>query len=397
MRCVRISGFERSGTRSAGSQFPGWAAATGWATLLLLVCSACAPESPRSDAADGPAGEVALLAELSDRYLPRIGWTLSSPVKGRFMDQDRFVVILDRHSPHLHLFSADGDRLWSGGAEGDGPGELRLDVGGYALGTAGRQVVVAQRGRLSLWTLEADSLALDRTVRLPASYAPQGLVEGCDDDWLFYGRDESGVRIPDDSWITVEAPELPFLHRLRIESDTVLLDPLWSDDPELIGWQVGHQGALLGRRGEHVVAHHRPFMYSGHGRFLELDCRGSLLRSVDELALVTGDPYPVVAPRPRAQGTLGIVSLEGGFVTATRRSFSTRSYDIEEFTTQTEIFRFQDGTFQGSVLIPGQWRLLDRDSAGHLLMAQRNPEPHFIRIPVDSLLPDSSGSDHEGL
>lgn len=375
----------RSGTRSAGSQSSGWAAAGVWATFLVLVGSACDPESPDTGAPDGPAGEVALISQLSAGYLPRIGPTLSSPTEGRFMDQGRFVVILDRDSPHLHLFSADGDRLWSGGAQGDGPGELRLDVG-FALGTSGSQVVVAQRGRLSLWTVEADSLALDRTVRLLPSFAPQGLVEGCDDDWLFYGRDESGARIPDDSWISLEAPELPFLHRLRIEGDTVLLDPLWSDDPDLIGWQVGHHGALLDRRGEHVVAHHRPFMYAGHGRFLEFDCDGSLLRSVDELALVTGDSYPVVAPRPRALGTLGIVAIEGGFLTATRRWFSPRSYDIEEYTIQTEIFRFQDGTFQGSVLIPGQWVLLDHDSAGHLLMAVRVPEPHFIRVPVDSLL-----------
>lgn len=363
----------------------------GWA--MVSVLAACDPEPPGRPS-DRPVGDVELISELSARYLSRIGAALSNPVEGRFVDEDRLVVILDRHPPHLHLFSADGEWLWSGGAEGDGPAEFRIDLG-YALGAAGRQVVVAQRGRLSLWTVKGDSLALDRTLRLPASHAPQGLVGGCDDDWLFYGRDESGAAIPDDSWTAVEAPELPFLHRLRIKGDSVLLDPLWNDDPDLIGWQVGHQGALLHRTGAHVAVHHRPFRYGAHGHFLEFDCAGILLRSVDELALVKGDSFPVVAPRPRALGMSGTVALEGGFLTATRRWFSPDLHDVDEYTIQTEIFRFRDGLFNGSVLIPGQWLLLDVDSDGRLLGAVSAPEPHFIRVPLDTLFPKSGLVQHE--
>lgn len=355
---------------------------------VLLASTACAPD--RSDAG-APEADVELISELSSRYAARIGPTLAKPVEGRFVDEGRFVVILDRFSPHLHLFSSEGDWLWTGGEEGDGPGELRVDLG-FSLGSMDRRVVVAQRGRLSLWSLEGDTLALERVVPLPAHYAPQGLVEGCDGDWLFYGRDQSGVDIPDEGWSTLQAPELPFLHRLRVEGDTVVIDPLWSDDPDIIGWQVNNQGAILDRRAERVTVLHRPFMYAGHGRYLEFDCSGRILHSVDELGLINGDSFPVLAPRSRALGTYGTVALEEGFLTATGRFFSADRYDIEDHMWLTEIFRFKNGVYHSSVLIPRRWYLFDVDPDGRLLMSTRTPEPYFIRVPVEAVHPGAGGS-----
>lgn len=361
---------------------------------ILLTLFGCGSESPDGGPIDNrygggpdrPAGEIGWLSELSNQYYSRIGPTLGFPMEGRFLDDGRFVVVLDAYTPHLHLFRADGEWLWTGGADGDGPGEIRL-FPTQSLGTAGRQVAIAQRGRLTLWTLNGDSLALDRTLPLPATYAPQGLTEGCDGDWLLYGRSESRVSVPDEQWRAVEAPELPFLHRMRVEGDTVLFDPLWHDDPELIGWQVGHQGTFLHRTGAHVAVYHRPYPNELHGHLLEFDCGGTLLRSVDELALVTGEPFPVLVPRSEALGTLGIVALDRGFITATRRGYSPKVHDIEEHTTQTELFHFAEGSFQGSVLIPGQWKLFDVDQDGRLLFERSFPAPHFVRVPLDSLFP----------
>jgi len=99
----------------------------------------------------------------------------------------------------------------------------------------------------------------------------------------------------------------------------------------------------------------------------------------------------VKAPRRRAFGTSGTVALEGGFLTATGRQFATTAHDVEEDMLVTEIFRFQDGAYQGSVAIPGRWLLMDVDRRGGLLMAIWSPElplePLFIRVPVESLHP----------
>lgn len=370
-----------------------------WAAglAIALTGTACGPGSPDAGPAntpygggpDRPAEEIEWLSERSNQYYSRIGPVLGQPRKGRFVDDGRYVVILDILPPHLHLFRADGEWLWSGGLEGDGPGELRLGPS-YALGTSGRQVMVPQRGRLTLWTVSGDSLALERTVRLPFGYVPQGLTDGCSGGWLLYGRDESGMAMPEDGWNTTEAPELPFLHRMRVEGDSVRLEPLWRDRPDLIGWQVGHDGATVDRAGAHVALHYRPNVRGAPGSFLEFDCDGTLLRSVDKRGLVSGDSFPVLAPRDRVLGTLGILALESGFLTATRRRFvPQQGHEVEESTVQTEIFHFAEGSFQGSILIPQDWMLFDLDPEGWVLAGQRVPVPRWVRLPLDSLFPDA--------
>lgn len=122
-----------------------------------------------------------------------------------------------------------------------------------------------------------------------------------------------------------------------------------------------------------------------------------LVHSVDELGLITGDSFPVLAPRSRALGTYGTVAIDRGFVTATGRFFSANHYDVEDHMWLTELFRFQNGSYQGSVVVPQRWYLFDVDPVGRLLMSTRRPEPLFIRVPVDAVHPGAGGRAGAGL
>jgi len=319
-----------------------------------------------------------VVSELSAEFSSRIGDGIGHTIEGRFVGNGAYVVLLDRYSPHLRLFTADGTPLWAGGETGGGPREFRNP---WVVSTKDDRVIVLQRGRLSIWQLQADTLAFVETRPVPPQYAPLGMVPGCDEDWLLFARDGSQFEAHDDVFQGVQAARVDFLHRLRITEDQVIVEPIWTDGLADVGTVEGHAATMIDRLGNRVVIIHRPH-YLVPDRIVELDCAGTLLHIHDEEGLARGDPYPVLLPRPRGtQWTAGIIAVTDGQITAKHRPFAPHIHGVDEPHNHTETFRFERGEYRGSVVLPGQWLLLDHHPEGGVLLARNHPVAEFIRIP----------------
>lgn len=298
------------------------------------------------------------------------------------MSDGQRVLVLDRYPPHLRLFTADGTPLWSGGRAGEGPQEFSDP---QVLGTRGSIALVLQRGtRISRWMLDHDSLRFVDAIPLPPEFAPLGIVPGCDsDEWLLYARN-------DDHFIVEEGeaalPRIDYLHTLTIHEDTAVV-PLWSDERDItaaLGY--GHSATLIGRTGGNVVVWHRSNARQA-GRVLRFDCRGQLRSSFEETDLATGADGLAQVPRPYALAwTSGVVALDNAFVVAIHRYFSRRHHGVPENLWKTEVFGFAGSAYAGSIVLDGQWQLMDYHRDAGILLATEEPVPHFVRISPDSLL-----------
>lgn len=333
---------------------------------------------------EGPVLDSAFIARLSAEMIQRTGDGIGLPRESRFLDRGRLVVVLDRFEPYLRLFTADGDSLWHGGSEGGGPKELQDP---QVVLPEGDSVVVFQPGRISRWVLDDDTLAFDQEFPLPLNLFPLGAVQGCVEDILFYARN--------DAQLLGEDARIEYLHALKKPFDSKPLEVVWSEEwtPDAIQTR-GHTAMILSRYADQFVLLHRS-RYPEAGEILEMDCRGTILRRHSERSLATGDTIEVLAPRGRAmEWTAGVVAIPGGFVTAQHRYYSRRFYAIPAARYRTELFLFLGGRYRGSVLIPRQWILMDMHPNAGILMASIEPRPHFIRVPIESILSsvDRSGS-----
>ena len=256
-----------------------------------------------------------------------------------------------------------------------------------ALATEGENVLVFLRGRLSRWRLQGDSLAFERALPLPSEFFPLGAVPACEngDRWLVYARNDAQIFASPEEARNI--PRVDYLFRLGFSpKDEAVLEPLWSEDRDLDAVPVtGHEAGNVARTGNNLVILHRSSAYSA-GKMLELNCGGELLRSHSERAIAVGDSLEVRIPRTRPmEWTSGIAALPNGFVNPLHRYYSPRVHRFNESHYRTELFRFVDGDYLGSVDIPGQGAVLDYDVKLGLLMATDDPIPHFIRLSLSEL------------
>lgn len=326
-----------------------------------------------------------MVVRLSAGFAAANGDAIGEVREARFLAGGTRVLVLDRYSPHLRLFTTEGKLLWTGGRSGGGPAELR---GPQAIAVKGAEAIVLQRGRIGYWTLRSDSLEV-RSEALPAWYYPLGGEYGCDDELLLYGMDgrdcfskasNQGTRSQEIAWLHVAH---------RSSSGALELRPMWTQgrDPSGTG-RSGHRGLLISRTDSGLVLWHRSSPRAA-GQILELNCNLVVLRSHSEAQLATGDSIHVLEPRKRAlEWTNGIVALRDGFVIALARYTSARTRELGLSSRadgwSTELFRFQHGRFVQSVSIPAQWFLMDYDPKQGLLMSADEPQPHFVVVPPEA-------------
>lgn len=350
----------------------------GFRYLSLVCCLlSCAEGS-----SDDDSGLDDVLENLTQDYSSRVGVEgIGRAAEARFLAEGSRVLVLDRFPPHLRLFTAEGEPLWSGGLSGGGPAELRDP---QALGTNGGDVVVLQPGmRISRWALERDSLRFVGAIPLSAEYAPLGIVSGCSDDWLLYARNDSHfVASSSDS----PRSRIDYLHRLRFNEGAPELTTLWSDARDItaaLGY--GHSAALIGRSDTIVAVWHRSNAQRA-GQVMQFDCDGRVVATVAEASLVTGGELRVQISRPAAlEWTSGVLAVDGGMMVAMHRYFSRRVHRVPEPFWKTEVFGFRHGRYVGSVVLSGQWQLMDFHEAAGALVMSEDPVPHFIRVPAATL------------
>ena len=356
--------------------------------LLLLLLTGCADEEDARTAVPEFV-TPGIVAEHSARFVAAIGESIGAVREARFMAGGSRVLVLDRFSPHLRLFTSNGRLLWTGGQEGDGPAELRSPWGVAAMED---EAVVVQRGRISYWRLDNDSL-VPRSEPLPHWFGVQGVEYGCNGDLVLYGLNYRQFYVGADSGGTT-ASEQTWLYRVVRSSDgSVELEPLWSTPRDASGTaRGGHRGALLARAVWGMMVYHRASP-RGSGQLMELDCEHRPVRAYSEDRLVHGDSVPVIDPRTMAvEWTNGIIALPDGFAVAIPRfrSRPMRELGITPLSEwSTELFRFRRRAFEQSVLIPEQWFLMDYDARRGALMASDTPQPHFIIVPLP--VTDSGG------
>lgn len=333
-----------------------------------------------------PAAEV--VERLSGAYAARIGDGIGEGLiaEARFLD-DRYIVFMDRFSPHLRLFTVDGDRLWVGAKGGGAPHEQQRP---QALAVVGDTVFVFQRGRISRWLLDGDSLAFDTAMPLPPEYAPLGAVRGCNQDLLLYARNDRvfAELLGPESAGAVRADHL---YSVTFPDGVPSMEPWWSAEGETsLSPYTGHTAVLIGRAGTTIAVHHRANAWAA-GQLLQFDCSGRMLHSFSEQALATGESLPVHAPRTRAlEWTGGIVAVPNGMAITMHRFYHPRFHGVDKQEWRTEIFRFSEGEYRGSIIIPGQWSFMDYHPELGILMTSNDPVPHFVRVPEQVLIAPSA-------
>jgi hypothetical protein len=325
--------------------------------------------------------------KLSRAAMRRVGNSIGHAAEARFVGNGRYVLILDRFSPHLRLFSERGDSLWAGGREGGGPMELRDP---QAIATRGDTVLVFQQGRISEWSMEADSLAWRTSRYVAPQYFPLGIEFGCDGNLLLYARNDRQFEVPRDSFAAV--PQITYLHAATAEPDSYDIKPLWGTprNPDAIPW-LGHSGVLINRADSNLVVLHRSWNRKA-GEIMQFDCGGHPVRHYSENSLVTGDTVPVLEPRRTAlEWMAGVVALPDGFVIPVQRYLSKARERAGEPLWKTEIFLFLHGQRVGSVLIARQWTFMDYDAGTGVLMTTDQPVPHFVILPEGLFRAEAKG------
>lgn len=341
---------------------------------LTLLCS-CQPESPRSGGLPAPDSAGASLAAFSTD----VSASIHNPREGRFIGEDGSILLLDRHPPFLRLIARDGELVWSGDPPPGSPAPGEPE----AIGVAGERVLLLERGRVVLYESTADSLAVAGFLPLPARYLPMGAVRGCSGEWLVYARDDepqspAATGAPDRIRVTS--------HTLRTAAGSLERLSLWvlPLDPMGGNWE-GHSGSTIAARDSVITLLHRASPKQA-GVVIEASCDGAVLRRYREESLVTGDSVPVVLPRPRAlEWMAGIAALPGGFIAAQQRWFSPAVHQVDSYRYATELLRFTGGEYAGSLVVRGQWKVLDYRAGAGLLLAATEPAPHVAVLPDSSL------------
>jgi hypothetical protein len=201
-------------------------------TLRMIPLLALAGIAACSDAQDTGGlrnGVAVVVEERSAMYNERIGDSLGKIVEARFLAGAELVLVLDRHPPHLKLFTAAGDLLYETGGSGDGPLEFRRPV---ALASDDSVAYVVQHGRLTVARVEGDSLRLVQHA-LPTELRIRGVVHACGDLHLY------GLHASEASRSALNAP-ITWLYRAVTGPTGVQLIPVWSDSVQLVrpaaGW-----------------------------------------------------------------------------------------------------------------------------------------------------------------
>ena len=86
---------------------------------LLLAMVACSPSGEPESHSSGPDQDA--ISRASINYIQRVGDGIGQALEARFLSGGQHVVVLDSYTPHLRLFTAAGDPIWSGGPSGEGP------------------------------------------------------------------------------------------------------------------------------------------------------------------------------------------------------------------------------------------------------------------------------------
>ena len=336
-----------------------------------------------------PAQTVAALVDsISREYQSRVLDFAYIPREAAFVGEHGRVLVLDTSDPYLRLFTGDGDPLW----QGSPPNVDGLEAVPEAIAAFGDDVVVLQPGFASYWSLAGDTLALRRQIALPKGDLPLGAIRACGDDgWILYLRDPN---MPMDVAALGEEPK-PGAPEVRPMGDPELRAAWIYPLAEWDAGVRGHAGNLLSRFDSSIVMLHRPSLRRG-GVYTEFDCTGGAGRTVTENALVTGSGYPVQITRGRAlQWSAGVAAVADGFVLALHRWFTPGFHDVDRFFYETEIIRLSAGAFVGSILIPGQWLLMDYRGDRGLLLTMSEPIPHFVVLPDSLISPANLTSQHQ--
>ncbi len=331
------------------------------------------------------------LAAISGAAMDRIQDGVGKAREALFFGSGEFVVVLDHYEPFLRLFSRSGVPLWSGGKEGEGPQEFESP---QAIAVEDDRLFVLQAGKVSEWAFDGDSLAFREVAPIPLHLFPLGAEIGCNGDLLIYARNEEGVFASQEG--RDPSRQVAYLHSWSFPFGSNQIRPFWHTerDPYASPF-LGHVARLFSRNGRRLVIHHR-VDYRVAGEFIELDCRGTTATTLlKETELVEPDSFPVIAPRPRAlEWTAGTVATPEGFITLQQRYYSKRLFGNKAMPWKTEVFFLLGEGGVRSVLIPGQWYLMDIDSTGDLLLATEEPIPHFVTVHQSALLRagETSGS-----
>lgn len=351
--------------------------------VLCLMLAGCGTEAGGRDGAPWAADS---LVARSQRFVAAIGDAIGDvgASEARYFAGD-YVIFLDKFSPHLKLFTTEGVPLWAGGRSGGGPTEL---TDPQVLLPSGDSVLVLQRGRVSVWRLEDDSLEFAGAASLAPEYAPLGATIGCRGEWLVYAR--NGRQLPR-SWDGEgDSGVLDNVLVLRLDGDRASLSPWWSTpmDPRVTPY-TGHTAALMGRSDSTIALLYRVDTWSA-GEVMQLDCSGRVTYRFSEKSLATGDSVSVVLPQARAlEWTAGVIATPAGVIVALHRYKAPGFYDVETPEWKTEVFTLKGDRYLGSRLMDSQWVLMDYDEALGALLSTNMPVPHFVRVPLDELLPAS--------
>jgi hypothetical protein len=340
------------------------------AKLLPVVIVVALVGCSTDDASPAAAGSDEVweaFEERSAEMAARIGDAIGTAQKARFLDDGRLVVVFDRFTPHLRLFSVEGRHLWSGGSAGEGPRELRFPG---AVTARDRIVRVWEAGRVSSWRLDGDSLI--GTIDVSGVVVSAFEIElDCSGSLLAYGPRFEALADPGTSMVG-------YLHRLqRNESGTWETETIWESRREgSIPHQVRAHLTLFHSASDGWVLWYRPIPRAP-GRLVEFDCEGHVIGTLDEHAQGRfEDPEFIRDAADQAMVVVGgynpggVVKMDPGFLYS--RSGRVQGRGVRQ------LVRYLG---EGQVVVadfPGGGVLMDFHPEVGLLLARRTPVPHFV-------------------
>jgi hypothetical protein len=334
--------------------------------LLSLVVHGCAAaDSETSDSSYELTDST--LAAISAKYQKANQSVIGKIMEAQFIEETGRIIVLDDYPPYLHLFTSDGAHLTSGPTRGDGPHQLRAPV---SIAIEGTRVIVLQEGRLSYWETRGDSLAGNPYV-LPKWFQPFAMAVGCGGQIVLFGPDMNIGRKED------SREQLSWFFRATIGSGPdVGLTALWGEArPFDLSYGTTHEGALFSGSDSSWVAVLRSGPNS-EGDILEFSCDFELRRRRHESEFVFGsDTLPVKLVGYQVFTPFGVLALPDGFLAAVRKR------DAPNKVFRTEIFRLANGILEESILLAGDWYIMDVDTARGVILGTQQPEPHFIILP----------------
>ncbi len=356
--------------RGSRGKAPGAAAALLLASALGAI--GCAEVEDTGMRQVASAEDLGWLVERGEAMRAVIGDAIGNVTDARFLAGGEFVVVLDRYTPHLRLFRRDGTPLWQGGPAGEGPGELRFPRG---IAVDDESVWVWEFGRVSRWRLEADSLAGSIVHSGGTTMPALAITLDCAGEILIYGMREVAA-----TTFTGER-EIGLVHRLGgMDEGAVHVRTLWRTERD---GNVPHgsrrSGAWMsGSTAGWVVQHWKGYLASNR-EIIAFDCDGNVTGTFPEAALAEGDEPTVEAlgsgaVLTTAGAALGVAKWRGGFLLMTVRQ------DGREREPRLILHAGGDD-FRWVPVPPEVFAYLQHaEPEGGLLLARRNPVPHFIPL-----------------